>query len=800
MPARSETLQLIIRAKGAPETNRAIAGIRKTITALPGAIFNLKTAIAGAGVGILGKQFVDAASTAEQYRVRLNRLLGSVQEGTRLFKAMSDYAGSVSFQYEEIMGAATSLSGVMKGGVDEIRQWMPLIGDLAAASGLTIEETTSQVIRMYSAGAASADMFRERGILAMLGFQAGVSYSAEETRKKLMEAWQDPASQFKGAAGDLGKTWDGLLSMISDLWFQFRNMVMESGVFDYMKALVMTFLDFTKRLKAEGKLDVYANEMAKNIIKALDYVIKSFAAVLETLTLLKRGFEGIKIILNSLLAGWAQKWANILKLISRAAEFFGFEKIASGLNRVSDEFSAVSEVARSEVDKSITKLEGLAKKQGTYWKAVGTFIDATKKKAQELAQVEEKTVPKVKGPTVDAKTVEARQKAFVAYLKEKTKTALLELENAYKNGTIQLEKYFNERKALITKEYDAEIALAQKAAEAEADPTKREELNTKVLALREDLNRELLKLDQDRIEKQKALEEQELTRRKILEDLKYRAVADSATNMQAGFDREMGELDRRHQEEIQRLQELNASKAELDEAYRSQKMEKDKLMFDQERRLHEARMQMARDVAGGMKDIFNDLYEMSGKKTKEWFYLAKAAAIAEATINTSQAITKALAQGGYWGIAMATIVGLKGALEIAKISTQKMAAGGLIGGSSPNDRADDKLIAATSGEFIHPVDTVRHYGARAMEAIRQKLVPREWFSNINMPSMRSPRYAFATGGSVTASAGISSGKPVVIANFYDRQEMARFLATVQGQDAIVNVLAAKRNIVRKVLA
>ena len=207
--------------------------------ALKDQIFSLKGAVLGLagayGIKKLAGSFVDAASTAEQYKIRLTALLGSVEEGNRLFQDMAKYAGEVPFEYEKIMGAATQLSGIMKGGVDEIKQWMPLIGDLAAVSGLTIEKTTEQVVRMYSAGAASADLFRERGITSMLGFQAGVSYSAEETRKRLIEAWEDPMSKFKGATKELAKSWSGALSMMSDKWFKFRNMVMEAGVFEELK-------------------------------------------------------------------------------------------------------------------------------------------------------------------------------------------------------------------------------------------------------------------------------------------------------------------------------------------------------------------------------------------------------------------------------------------------------------------------------------------------------------------------------------------------------------------------------------
>ena len=94
----------------------------------------------------------------------------------------------------------------------------------------------------------------------MLGFQAGVSYSAEETRKRLIQAWEDPTSKFKGAAGELSKTWSGMLSMFSDRWFQFRNLGMEAGLFDYIKDIADVFLGLISRLKSEGRLDEWAKK------------------------------------------------------------------------------------------------------------------------------------------------------------------------------------------------------------------------------------------------------------------------------------------------------------------------------------------------------------------------------------------------------------------------------------------------------------------------------------------------------------------------------------------------------------
>ena len=222
--------------QGISESTRKVKGLSSTVKKMAGAFAAIW---AGNQLGRLAGSFIDTARETENYRIRLRALLGSVEEGNRMFDEMREYASRVPFTFQQIMGSATALSGVIKGGVDEIAtKWMPLIGDLAAVSGLTIEETTQQVIRMYSAGAASADLFRERGITAMLGFQAGVSYSAEETRTKLIDAWQDTSSKFKGATEEMAGTWDGIVSMIKDKWDLLKQTIMDAGLFDYLKAVL----------------------------------------------------------------------------------------------------------------------------------------------------------------------------------------------------------------------------------------------------------------------------------------------------------------------------------------------------------------------------------------------------------------------------------------------------------------------------------------------------------------------------------------------------------------------------------
>ncbi|MCK5235481.1 MAG: hypothetical protein KAR06_00735 [Deltaproteobacteria bacterium] len=276
------------------------ARMSKSFNRVGRSVTNLRNLVIGLGAAYGLKLFIgsiiDAGSETENLDVRLQHLLGSVEEGNRLFEELADFAGRVPFEFKDIMGAGTQLAGVMEGGVDQVTKWMPMIGDLAAVSGLSIRQTTEQVIRMYSAGAASADLFRERGITAMLGFQAGVSYSAEETREKLIEAWESPTSKFKDSTKDLAKTWTGLTSMMADAWFQFRDEVAKSGSMDFMKISLAGILEKVKELRDEGQLAEWA-------VMVSNAIIDSFSAAAEFLTNIPMAWNAVMNAIKKLAAG-----------------------------------------------------------------------------------------------------------------------------------------------------------------------------------------------------------------------------------------------------------------------------------------------------------------------------------------------------------------------------------------------------------------------------------------------------------------------------------------------------------------
>ena len=264
-------------------------------------------------VSFAAKAIKDVGAEDEKMRVRMEAMLGSAAEGNKVFQDMATYASQVPHAYDEIMQSATTLSGVLKGGSEEISQMMPMIGDLAAVSGLSIQQTTDQVVRMYSAGAGAADLFRERGINAMLGFKAGVSVTAEETMRKLVAAYEDPQSKFKGAAIELGSTWDGIMSMIGDKYRAIKAQIADAGLFNYMKAVFM---------QIDKVMGSVLENSSKNAKSWSNYLIDSVRSIAEAVVWLISTWDTLRAVWLSLKIAWAQTAEYIIG---------GIQALANGL-------------------------------------------------------------------------------------------------------------------------------------------------------------------------------------------------------------------------------------------------------------------------------------------------------------------------------------------------------------------------------------------------------------------------------------------------------------------------------------
>ncbi len=367
VPLRADIIRLRKDLRNATKSVKKNTGdMNKSFKSVGNVVKTLGVTIAGVfaarALVKVGKSFIDAASEAEQFEVRLRVMLGSVEEGNQVFQDMTRFASQVPFEYREIMAAATQLATVLKGGSAEINKFMPLIADIAAATGLSIEQTAEQFTRAMSAGIGAADLFRERGVNSVLGFKAGAKVSVEETRAAFENALTDMDFKFKGTAKELGGTWSGLTSMLSDKWFQFRKEVTDDGVFDLLKK---ELFNLNESLSNDNRIVEAARAMSDAFFEVVD-AIRLIDAFIEDITP-----EELDIFVEGAIQGYVDGFKEIGRWIGIASDevLEHTEAMAgeeSAIKRVREQIEKETQArqkARIERDKALQQAREQSKEQ-----------------------------------------------------------------------------------------------------------------------------------------------------------------------------------------------------------------------------------------------------------------------------------------------------------------------------------------------------------------------------------------------------------------------------------------------------
>jgi hypothetical protein len=282
------------------KTKAALNGVNKGLSKLKGQVFNLRNAFAGLGLALVGREFLNTSRSVEQLRVRFKFLFGSAQEGAKAFDNLTTFAAKVPFSLEEIAGASGSLAVVAKD-AEDLNRVLEITGNVAAVTGLDFRTTAEQIQRSFAGGIGAADLFRERGVRALLGFQAGAKVSIEET----VEAFERDFSgdgRFGKATLSLAQTFDGTLSMLGDKFFKFKLAVMDSDPFDFLK---VSFSQIDKFIESNfNSIEEFAMVVGGNIVKIAKQMILFGAASADLLAPIfrevKASVSNLITIFNSL--------------------------------------------------------------------------------------------------------------------------------------------------------------------------------------------------------------------------------------------------------------------------------------------------------------------------------------------------------------------------------------------------------------------------------------------------------------------------------------------------------------------
>ena len=285
MATKKVNIDIIAKDK----SKQALKKVRGNLDGVKKSVFNLRNAFIGLGAGLVIRSIVNTGKEIENLQVRLKFLFGTAEEGAKAFDNMAKFASKVPFSLAEIQQGAGVLA-VVSDDADELAKVMELTGNVAAVTGLDFKTTAEQIQRSLSAGISAADLFRDRGVKAMLGFKAGATVSVEETAEAFDRVF-GPDGKFGGATDELAKTFSGTMSMLGDKVFRFKQVLLDEGFFKNLKE---TFADLNSFIQENQEtFDDLARFLGTTLSLALKGVVLLVKGVVSA-------FTGMKVILQEI--------------------------------------------------------------------------------------------------------------------------------------------------------------------------------------------------------------------------------------------------------------------------------------------------------------------------------------------------------------------------------------------------------------------------------------------------------------------------------------------------------------------
>ncbi len=391
------------------------------------------------------KQVVDVGRQIEDLQVRLKALFGTAEEGARAFDVMVKFAGKVPFSLADIQQASGNLAVVSKD-ANELAEVLEITGNVAGATGLSFTQTAEQIQRSFAGGIASADVFRERGVRSMLGFQAGAEVSVTETVEKFKEKF-GKGGEFGNVTDDLANTLTGTLSMLEDKLFSFRKAISES----FMEEVKKQFGNLNQSLEdSQKQVEKFGKEIGESLAKS----VKFFAENIDEIIF---GLKALGLFLATAVGVTLAKFiASMNKLGAVLVLTIGFaDTITNALKSLGIELS--KNPARAGLNDDLQTFNDLAEHGTT---TVDELSDKYKEFGKSLRDVNKNVFEGQKAVNENLKALQKQQKEIE---KANKKTEILIItEQELKDITNEVNKSFDDAGEQIAEAFGKSVTSGEK--------------------------------------------------------------------------------------------------------------------------------------------------------------------------------------------------------------------------------------------------------------------------------------------------------------------------------------------------
>lgn len=231
-----------------------------------------------AGIGLA---FVRPAAEMERFQVQLTNLEGSSEGAERAMAWIQEFATRTPLELNDTIAAYAKLKAF---GLDPTQGSLQALVDTMAASGGGAEQLDGLVLALgqsWTKGKLQGEealQMLERGVPVwdLLAEKLGrtsaevqdMATKGKLGRTEIQLLVEALAERNAGASENMSKTWDGIISNLIDHWSRWQMMVMNAGVFDYLKDKLQVVLDFLNAAAADGRLQRWAEQTATAVMAA----------------------------------------------------------------------------------------------------------------------------------------------------------------------------------------------------------------------------------------------------------------------------------------------------------------------------------------------------------------------------------------------------------------------------------------------------------------------------------------------------------------------------------------------------
>lgn len=347
-------------------------GFRKSARGLALGVGLLTIAYGGAAVA--GNQLLGTASQFEKFQTILETTEGSAAKAKAAMGWVTNFAVKTPYELDQVTDSFVKLRAY---GLDPTQGLLQSLGDTSAAMGKPLMQAVEAIA---DAVTGENERLKEFGIRASKSGDT-ITYAYTNAAGKMVKASVDAGNRiaiqqklmeimnekYAGSMGRLSRTWDGMMSNLADMFMKFQLMIMDAGLFDWMKGKLGGILETINQMEADGRLKAWATEIGDTIKTLLDQVW-TFAT----------GLAGIVSELGSWLSmasDWVGGWERLAAILGAMAFAPTLLATAQGLFMIGKGMAFIATaLAANPITLAIAAIAGAAWLIYDNWSVIGPWF------------------------------------------------------------------------------------------------------------------------------------------------------------------------------------------------------------------------------------------------------------------------------------------------------------------------------------------------------------------------------------------------------------------------------------------